>query len=127
VVETIRDAARGGNVKKVAVVGCGAYMKSGYGCPGEWRCLKAAALGEGNFDEPSQVVAFIRCECPGRTVAPNLTMASKLSEIQPDLIYFSSCLANAKPECPYVSPAELAKIVEGKTGVEVILGTHPYH
>jgi len=38
-------------MKKVAVVGCGAYMDSGYGCPGEWRCLKAAALGEGEFDE----------------------------------------------------------------------------
>jgi hypothetical protein len=59
-------------MKKVAVVGCGAYMESGYGCPGEWRCLKAAALGEGKFDEPSQVVAFVQCECPGRTAAPNL-------------------------------------------------------
>jgi hypothetical protein len=33
-------------VKKIAVVGCGAYMDSGYGCPGEWRCLKAAAQGK---------------------------------------------------------------------------------
>ncbi len=39
-------------MKTVAIVGCGAYMDSGYGCAGEWRCLKAAALGEGNFDEP---------------------------------------------------------------------------
>jgi hypothetical protein len=38
-------------MKKVMVVGCGAYMDSGYGCPGEWRCLKAATLGEGSFDE----------------------------------------------------------------------------
>ena len=36
-------------MRKVAVIGCGAYMDSGYGCPGEWRCLKAAALGEGKF------------------------------------------------------------------------------
>ncbi len=43
------------------VVGCGAYMDSGYGCPGEWRCLKAASLGEGNFDEASQVVGFVKC------------------------------------------------------------------
>ena len=42
-------------MKTAMVVGCGAYMDSGYGCPGEWRCLKAAALGEGGFDEPSQV------------------------------------------------------------------------
>jgi predicted metal-binding protein len=34
-------------------------MESGNDCPGEWRCLKAAVLGEGKSDEPSQVVAFV--------------------------------------------------------------------
>ncbi len=113
-------------MKKIAIVGCGAYMKSGYGCPGEWRCLKAASLGEGTFDEPAAVVSFVTCECPGRTVASNLGMAFKLSAIKPDAIYFSSCLANAKPECPYVKPHELAEIVEKKTGINVIMGTHDY-
>ncbi|MDA8170181.1 MAG: CGGC domain-containing protein [Nitrospiraceae bacterium] len=114
-------------MKKVAVVGCGAYMESGYGCPGEWRCLKAAALGEGNFGEKSSVVAFVKCECPGRTLVPTLGMAAKLSEIKPDVIHFSSCLANSKPGCPYISAEELAKLVEGKTGIKVVLGTHDYH
>ena len=50
-------------MKKVMLVGCGAYMDSGYGCAGEWRCLKAAALGEGNFDDPAQVISFVKCEC----------------------------------------------------------------
>ncbi len=114
-------------MKKVAIVGCGAYMDSGYGCPGEWRCLKAAALGEHCFDEPSQVVAFIKCECPGRTIVPNLGMAMQLSELRPDAIYLSTCLANAKPECPYSNAQEFAKILEGKHGIKVILGTHDYH
>ncbi len=114
-------------MKKVAIVGCGAYMESGYGCPGEWRCLKAAALGEGTFEEPSQVTAFIRCECPGRTVVPNVGMAMKLSEIKPDAIYLSSCLANAKPPCPYGTPEDLAQMLQSKTGVPVIFGTHDYH
>ena len=114
-------------MKKVFVVVCGAYMDSGYGCPGEWRCLKAAALGEGNFDEPSQVIAFIRCECPGRTIVPNIGMAMRLSEIKPDIIYLSSCLVNAKPGCPYISAEEVAKIVETKTDIKVVLGTHDYH
>lgn len=114
-------------MKKVAVVGCGAYMDSGYGCPGEWRCLKAAALGEGKFDEPSQVVAFVKCECPGRSLAPNMGMAMKLSEIKPDKIYLSSCLVNAKPGCPYASAGELAGILENKTGIPVVQGTHEYH
>lgn len=114
-------------MKKVAVVGCGAYMDSGYGCPGEWRCLKAAALGEGTFQEPSQVVAFVKCECPGRSLAPNMGMAMKLSEIRPDVIHLSSCLVNAKPGCPYASADEMARILEAKTGISVVQGTHDYH
>lgn len=114
-------------MRKVAVVGCGAYMESGYGCPGEWRCLKAAALGDGTFGEPSQVVSFIKCECPGRSTAPNLGMSMKLSETRPDAIYLSSCMANAKPGCPYATAEEWAKILESKTGLPVNLGTHDYH
>lgn len=114
-------------MKKVAVIGCGAYMDSGYGCPGEWRCLKAAALGEGQFDKPSQVVAFVKCECPGRTIVPNLGMAIKLSETRPDEVYLSSCLANAKPGCPYGTAEEFSQILENKTGIKVVLGTHDYH
>lgn len=114
-------------MEKVAIVGCGAYMDDGYGCPGEWRCLKAAALGEGSFEKPSQVVAFIKCECPGRTLAPNLGMAIKLSEMKPDVIYLSSCLVNAKPGCPYTDAEELSKILENMTGIKVVSGTHDYH
>lgn len=113
--------------KKVMIVACGAYMDSGYGCPGEWRCLKAAAMGEGNFDEPVKVVGFVKCECPGRTVLPNLGMAMKLSEIKPDAIYLSSCLVNAKPGCPYTDADEIAAILTGKTGIPVVKGTHDYH
>ena len=114
-------------MKKVAVIGCGAYMDSGYGCPGEWRCLKAAALGDGNFEEPQQVIALLKCECPGRSVAANMGMAIKLSEIKPDAIYLSTCLANAVPECPYSDAEEMAKVLESKTGIKVISGTHDYH
>lgn len=113
-------------MKKVVIVGCGSYMDSGYGCPGEWRCLKAAALGDGKFEEESQVIGFVKCECPGRPMAPNTGMTIKMSEIKPDAIYLSSCMANAKPDCPYSTPEEKAAYIEGKTGVKVILGTHDY-
>jgi predicted metal-binding protein len=114
-------------MKKVLVIGCGAYMDSGYGCPAEWRCLKAAALGEGKFTEPSQVVGFLKCQCPGRTTVPNLGMALKLSELKPDLIYLSSCLVNAKPGCPYINAENMAAMIGEKTGIKVVLGTHDYH
>ncbi|MBW2030995.1 MAG: CGGC domain-containing protein [Deltaproteobacteria bacterium] len=112
---------------RVAIIGCGAYMDSGYGCPGEWRCLKAAALGEGSFEKPSQVVSFVKCQCPGRPLAANVGMAMKLSEIKPDKIYLSTCLANAKPDCPYSNAEEMADILAKKTGIEVVMGTHDYH
>lgn len=114
-------------MEKTIVVGCGAYMDNGYGCPGEWRCLKAAAMGEGNFKEPSQVIGFVKCECPGRPLVPNVGMAIKMSEIKPDVIHLSSCLANAKPGCPYTSPEEMANALEEKTGIKVVMGTHDYH
>jgi len=114
-------------MKKVAVVGCGAYMDSGYGCPGEWRCLKAAAKGEGKFDEPHEVTAFVKCECPGRALVPTMGMSMKMSEIKPDVIHLSSCLVGATPGCPYSSAEEMAKILEEKTGIPVVQGTHDYH
>ena len=114
-------------MEKVIIVGCGSYMDSGYGCPGEWRCLKAAALGEGQFEQPAQVIAFVKCQCPGRSIVSNVGMAIKLAEIKPDKIYLSSCMANAKPGCPYNDPQEVAKMIENKFGTSVVLGTHDYH
>jgi predicted metal-binding protein len=114
-------------MKKVGVIGCGSYMDSGYGCPGEWRCLKAAALGEGKFDEPVQVIWHLKCQCPGRSTLSNVDMSIKMSEMKPDAIYVSSCMAYAMPDCPYRSAEELAMVVQDKFGIDVILGTHEYH
>lgn len=114
-------------MKNVMIIGCGSYMDNGYGCPGEWRCLKAAAMGDGQFSESSQVIGFVRCECPGRTMVPNIGMTIKLSEMKPDEIYLSSCLANASPGCPYADPETLARAIEEKTGIKVVTGTHDYH
>lgn len=74
-------------MKKVMVVACGSYMDSGYGCPGEWRCLKAAALGDGKFEEESQVISLVKCQCPGRSTMANIGMAMKLAEMKPDSIF----------------------------------------
>ncbi len=113
-------------MKRVAIVGCGNYMEQCYACPGDWKCLKAAATGDGFFEEEVQVIAFVRCECSGRTVGPNTAFALKLADIKPDAIYMSTCMAVAKPDCPYHTPLEFAQMIEDKTGVEVVLGTHEY-
>jgi predicted metal-binding protein len=114
-------------MKNVIVVGCGAYMDSGYGCPGEWRCMKAACLGEGNFDEESRIIGFVKCECPGRATPPTVGMSAKMAEMKPDEVYLSSCLVGAKPGCPYFTADELAQFIENKTGFPVKQKTHDYH
>ncbi len=114
-------------MKKVMVVSCGAYMDDGYGCPGEWRCLKAATMGDGSFDEESQVIAFLKCNCPGRPIMSNIGMTLKALEMKPDAIHLSSCMVNAKPGCPYMKPEDLAKMIEDKFGIKVVAGTHAYH
>ena len=113
-------------MKNVAIVGCGAYMDQSCACPGDWKCYKAAARGEGKFDEQSHIIAFVKCECPGRAIVTNVGMALKASEMKPDAIYLSSCLVKPKPGCPYMTPEELAKTLEAKTGVRVVLETHNY-
>jgi len=115
-------------MEKVMMIGCGEYIDSGYGCQGEWRCLKAVALGEGDFKGgSSQVISFIRSECPGRTLIANLNMTMKLVDIRPDKIYLSSCLANSVPTCPYFKPGEIAALIKEKKGIEAVSGTHDYH
>jgi predicted metal-binding protein len=113
-------------MKKVVIVGCGAYMDSGKGCPGEWRCLKACAMGEGKFNEESVVISFVKCECPGRALSKTVKFSINLSGVQPDAIYISSCFANAKPGCPYATAEEMAGYINKMTGIEVVLGTHSY-
>jgi predicted metal-binding protein len=54
-------------------------------------------------------------------------MAIKLSDMKPDEIRLSSCLANAKPACPYASAEDMAAIIEQKSGIKVQLATHDYH
>jgi predicted metal-binding protein len=50
-----------------------------------------------------------------------------MSEVKPDVIHLSSCLVNAKPGCPYFTADELAGILQTKTGIPVVQGTHEYH
>ena len=111
---------------KVAIIYCGQYVNSGFGCPGEWRCHKAAALGEGNFQEPSQIIFWIKCECPGHTILSNTKMAMKLAEIKPDAIYLSSCMVNSWPKCPYFDLNELEQKLKESFQLPIIKGTHSY-
>lgn len=83
--------------------------------------------GGGGVRKPVPGRVFCEVRVPGRSLAPNLGMAAKLSEIRPDVVYLSSCLVNARPGCPYADADELAEIIQSKTGLRVVKGTHDYH
>ncbi|WP_027365757.1 CGGC domain-containing protein [Desulfotruncus alcoholivorax] len=112
---------------KVLIVACGNYASQGYGCPGEWKCLTAAAKKEGEFaqyEDNVQVIGFLECECNGRQLIANIGCVKKNSDF--DAIHFSTCMAKPWPNCPYMDIDELAGKVEEKFGVKVIKGTHNY-
>ena len=113
-------------MEKVMIIACGHYMDTCYGCPGEWRCLKAAAFGKGKFKEPSQVIWLLKCECPGRPLLSNINTAIKSARTKPDVIHFSSCMVDAKPGCPYFDMEEIAGMITKKFKIPVIMGTHSY-
>jgi len=50
----------------------------------------------------------------------------KLSEIKPETIHLSSCLVNAKPDCPHRKVEDLVSMLENKFGIDVVQGTHEY-
>ena len=112
---------------KALIVSCGAYQANGYGCPGEWKCLTAAAKKEGQFADYDsvQVVGFLECECPGRQLIANIGCVKKNTEF--DVIHLTTCMVNAWPSCPYISDMdEMVKKIEEKFGVKVVKGTHNY-
>jgi predicted metal-binding protein len=113
-------------MQKALIVGCGAYMSHCHACPGDWKCYKAATLGDGEFKQPTQVIGFVRCECPGRATMPNVGLTIKASEMKPDVILLSTCTVKPRPACPYLKPEDLAASIREKTGIPVAMGTHAY-
>ena len=55
------------------------------------------------------------------------TIFGIVSRFKPDVIHLSTCMANAKPDCPYASADQFAAIIQEKTGIPVVEGTHDYH
>ena len=110
----------------IVIIGCSAYMGTGYGCPGEWRCLTAAAKNDEAFKdyEDPKIVGFVRCECPGRATPTNVELV--LKKVEADVIHLSKCLYKANPPCPYFKPEDFAESLKAKTGLDVVLGTHDY-
>lgn len=110
---------------RVVIIGCGAYMKEGYGCPGEWKCHVAAAMKEAKFADYDSVelIGFFECNCPGRAVVNNLKGLKKIQEF--DVVHLSNCLCGAKLGCPHGNPDALTDALT-EAGFKVVHGCHDF-
>jgi len=110
---------------KVLIVACGAYAETSNACVGDWKCLASAAEKRGPFAEyPDEVkvVGFLKCKCPGRSLVPNIAMAKEKTGFE--VVHLTNCFFKPKPACKNHDLDELVKMIQEKTGAQVVMGTH---
>ena len=111
-------------MKKVGILACERFMLKG--CPGTdvcWKCFDFARNKKGQFaqygDEEVQVVATATCGgCPGTRVVKQGMMLAKQDV---DVIHIAGCMAQEVP-CPYFQNDVIAKEIEAKGKVPVVVG-----
>lgn len=111
-------------MKKIGILSCANFMNMG--CPGSdvcWKCFEFARTKKGQFqryeDEEAQIVATATCGgCPGTRVVKQGMMLVKQGV---DVIHLAGCLVQEIP-CPYFENDAVAREIEEKTNVPVIVG-----
>jgi len=114
-------------VEKILIVGCKRTMDDV--CIGCSRCMVGFNRREGEFsryrDDDAQLIGLLNCgDCPGAAIVPRLAQMNlwnKPMEEKPTKVHIGPCIVD---HCPY-KEAIIDK-TRSKSGVEVILGTHPY-
>ncbi len=111
---------------RVLIVACGSYSENSYDCPGDWKCMTAAAEKRGPFQEYDEVkvVGFLKCKCPGRALINNIAATKKRTEF--DAVHLSNCMVKAVPLCKNHDLENLPKLIEEKIGVKVVAGSHDF-
>ena len=114
-------------MEKLLVIGCKKTMDDV--CIGCSRCLVGFNRRDGEFsrykDEDVELIGLLNCgDCPGASIVPRLAQMKlwnvKLDET-PTKVHIAVCV---KDHCPYSEP--LIEKIRETSGVEVVLGTHPY-
>jgi predicted metal-binding protein len=111
-------------MKKIGILACENFMLKG--CPGTdvcWKCFDFAINKKGQFsrygEEKVQVTAMATCGgCPGTRVVKRGMMLAKQNV---DVIHIAGCIVQEIP-CPYFKNEEIAKVIEDKTGIPVVIG-----
>ena len=117
---------------KIAIISCKKIRD--ISCVSCIKCFKGVSEKAGEFaryeGEPIEVVALGDCgDCPG-LVMPKMVLIHDMLKAygrEIDAIHFATCMVKASTtaKCP-ISLEEMAKKIEGKFGVPVTIGTHPW-
>ncbi|MFC1847844.1 CGGC domain-containing protein [Chloroflexota bacterium] len=114
-------------MEKILVVGCKRTMDDV--CIGCSRCIVAFNRRDGEFsrynDADVQLIGLLNCgDCPGAAIVPRLAQMSlwnKPMDEKATKIHIGPCIVD---HCPHKET--LVNKIKAKSGIEVILGAHPY-
>lgn len=114
-------------MEKILILGCKRAMDNV--CIACSRCLVGFNRREGEFnrykDKEAELVGLLNCgDCPGATVVTRLAQMNLWNKPMGEkvtAIHLGPCLTD---HCPHRET--IVKKVQDKSGVPVILGTHPY-
>ena len=114
-------------MEKILIVGCKRAMDDV--CIGCSRCMVAFNRRDGEFsrykDADIQLIGLLNCgDCPGAAIVPRLAQISlwnKPLDEKVTKVHIGPCVVD---HCPYKET--LVNKIKAKSGVDVILGAHPY-
>jgi predicted metal-binding protein len=114
-------------MEKILVIGCKRTMDDI--CIGCSRCIVAFNRRDGEFSRyknvDAQIIGLLNCgDCPGAGIVPRMAqfnLWNKPLGEKPTRIHIGPCIAD---HCPHKEI--LVNKIKAKSGIEVILGTHPY-
>ncbi len=114
-------------MEKILLVGCKKAMDDV--CIGCSRCMVGFNRKAGEFEryrkDDAEIVGLINCgDCPGATIVTRLAQVSlwnKAVDEKVTKVHVSPCITD---HCPHKDI--IIDKIKAKSGVEVILGTHPY-
>ncbi|MFC1944549.1 CGGC domain-containing protein [Chloroflexota bacterium] len=114
-------------MEKILIIGCKKAMDDI--CIGCSRCMVAFNRRDGEFsryrDADVQLVGLLNCgDCPGAAIVPRMAQISlwnKPLDEKVTKVHIGPCIVD---HCPYKET--LIEKIKAKSGVEVVLGTHPY-
>lgn len=117
-------------MKKVLIFSCKRIRD--HSCVACAKCSKAAMRKEGEFagEQDIFIVGNTECgDCPG-LIMPRVGLVMTMLQVldqKPDAVHLATCMkvATETGQCQ-MDLEKVAGVIQEKTGIPVVIGTHPY-